>query len=92
MAALIALGAMSVGWMVFIAALIAIEKLLPWKAVANRGIALLLLVLGIGVAFAPADVPGLTTPSSPQAMNRMDMAPNGGSEGTMQDDAAPNGD
>ena len=32
MAALFALGVMSVGWMVFIAALIAIEKLLPWKA------------------------------------------------------------
>jgi predicted metal-binding membrane protein len=85
MAALIALGVMSVGWMVFIAALIAIEKLLPWKAVANRGIAVLLLVLGIGVAFAPADVPGLTIPNSPQVMNRMDMGPKGDSEGTMQD-------
>ena len=32
MAALFALGVMSVGWMVFIAALIAAEKLLPWRA------------------------------------------------------------
>ena len=63
MAALIALGVMSVGWMVFIAALIAFEKLLPWKAVANRSIAVLLVALGLGVAFAPADVPGLTVPS-----------------------------
>jgi predicted metal-binding membrane protein len=63
MAALIALGVMSVGWMVFIAALIAVEKLLPWKAVANRSIAILLAVLGLAVAFVPADVPGLTVPS-----------------------------
>ena len=63
MAALIALGVMSVGWMVFIAALIAVEKLLPWKAVANRSIAVLLVVLGLGVAFAPEHVPGLTVPA-----------------------------
>jgi predicted metal-binding membrane protein len=63
MAALIALGAMSVGWMVFVAALIAVEKLLPWKAVANRSIAVLLACLGLAVAFAPEHVPGLTAPS-----------------------------
>jgi predicted metal-binding membrane protein len=73
MAALIALGVMSVGWMVFIAALIAIEKLLPWKRVANRGIAVLLVVLGLGVAFAPDDVPGLTVPGSPEARAGMQM-------------------
>jgi hypothetical protein len=73
MASLIALGVMSIGWMVFIAALIATEKLLPWKAVANRGIAVLLLVLGLGVAFVPADVPGLTTPGSPEAMGAMEQ-------------------
>jgi predicted metal-binding membrane protein len=72
MAALFALGVMSVGWMVFIAALIATEKLLPWKAVANRGIAVLLLVLGLSVAFMPEDVPGLTLPDSAQAMQGMD--------------------
>ena len=37
MAALFALRVMSFGWMAFIAALIAIEKLLPWKTIANRG-------------------------------------------------------
>jgi predicted metal-binding membrane protein len=63
MVALIAVGVMSLGWMVFIAALIALEKLLPWKAFANRSIALLLVVLGLGVAFAAEDVPGLTVPS-----------------------------
>jgi predicted metal-binding membrane protein len=62
MAALIALGVMSVAWMVFVAALIAVEKLLPWKAVANRSIAILLAVLGLAVAFVPANVPGLTLP------------------------------
>lgn len=71
MASLIALGVMSIGWMVFIAALIATEKLLPWKAVANRGIAVLLLVLGLGVAFVPEDVPGLTVPGSSEAMQGM---------------------
>ena len=47
MAALFALGVMSVGWMVLVAALIATEKLLPWRTVASRGIAVLLAVLGI---------------------------------------------
>jgi hypothetical protein len=63
---------MSIGWMVFVAALIATEKLLPWKAVANRGIAILLIVLGLGVAFAPEDVPGLTLPDSSEASQAMD--------------------
>ena len=72
MAALFALGVMSLGWMAFIAALIAIEKLLPWRLLANRGIALLLLVLGLSVVFTPASVPGLTLPGSPKAMQSMD--------------------
>jgi predicted metal-binding membrane protein len=72
MAALFALGVMSIGWMVFVAALIATEKLLPWKAVANRGIAVLLVVLGLGVAFASQDVPGLTLPDSAEARAAMD--------------------
>jgi predicted metal-binding membrane protein len=62
MAALFALGLMSIGWMAFIAALIAIEKLLPWRKVANVSVAVLLLVLGISVALAPNKVPGLTIP------------------------------
>jgi predicted metal-binding membrane protein len=71
MAALFALGVMSLGWMAFVAGLIAIEKLLPWKALANRGIAVLLLVLGLGVAFSADSVPGLTVPGSPAAMRAM---------------------
>jgi len=72
MAALFALGVMSLGWMVFIAALIAIEKLLPWQNVANHMIAVLLLVLGLAVAFVPEDVPGLIIPGSPAAMRAME--------------------
>ena len=71
MAALFALGVMSIGWMVLIAALIALEKLLPWKAVANRSVAVLLVVLGLAVALAPEQVPGLTLPDSPQAEGAM---------------------
>jgi predicted metal-binding membrane protein len=72
MAALFALGVMSVGWMVFIAALIAAEKLLPWRVFANRGIAVLLVALGLAVAFFAADVPGLTLPDSPEARAAME--------------------
>ncbi len=71
MGALLALGVMSLGWMAFIAVLIALEKLLPWKELANRGIAVLLVVLGLGVAFTPATVPGLTIPGSSEAMQGM---------------------
>jgi len=67
MAALLALGVMSVGWMVLVAALIATEKLLPWRTIATRGIAVLLAVLGIALAFAPEDMPGLTVPGSSHA-------------------------
>lgn len=62
MAALFAVGVMSLGWMALIAAFIAGEKLLPWPAAARRAVAVLLLALGLGVAFAPAAVPGFTEP------------------------------
>ena len=60
MAALFALGVMSIAWMTLIAALIAAEKLLPWTQPATRAIAVLLAGLGLAVAFVPASVPGLT--------------------------------
>jgi predicted metal-binding membrane protein len=85
MAALFALGVMSIGWMAFIAALIATEKLLPWRAVANRGIAVLLAVVGIAVAFAPEDVPGLTLPDSPEAAQAMEAM---GMEGESMDEGS----
>jgi predicted metal-binding membrane protein len=74
MAALFALGVMSLGWMALIAALIAAEKLLPRQALASAGVTVLLAVLGLGVAFAPASVPGLTQPGSMQSMQSMDGA------------------
>ncbi len=80
MAALFALGVMSIGWMAFIAALIALEKLLPVKELANRGIAVLLVVLGVAVAIVPSSVPGLTQPGSAaatRAMRAMGMGPEG---------------
>ena len=96
MAALFALGVMSIGWMVFVAALIATEKLLPWKAIANRGIAVALLVLGLAVAFVPEDVPGLTLPDSPEAaraMEAMGMEGGGMDEGMSggMEEATPGG-
>ena len=87
MVALFALGVMSIGWMVFIAALIAVEKLLPWRELANRGIAVLLLVLGLSVAFSAESVPGLTLPDSPEAaraMRAMDMQPGGTTDPGME--------
>jgi predicted metal-binding membrane protein len=71
MAALFALGAMSLTWMLLISILIAVERLLPWRAVATRGVALALAALAIGVAAAPASVPGLTVPGSPAATSAM---------------------
>jgi predicted metal-binding membrane protein len=71
MAALFALGVMSIPWMIVVAGMIALEKLLPWKAAANRAIALTLIVLGVGVAFSPGHVPGLTLPDSPAAARTM---------------------
>jgi predicted metal-binding membrane protein len=62
MAALFAVGVMSLGWMALIAAFIAAEKLLPWPLVARRGVAVLLLTLGLGVALVPGDVPGFAEP------------------------------
>ncbi len=72
MASLFALGVMSVAWMAFVAALIALEKLAPWRVAANRAIAVGLLSIGIGLAVAPASVPALTVPGSGGSMMRMD--------------------
>ncbi len=62
MGALFAVGVMNVAWMVVVAALVAIEKLLPRRELAVAGTAVLLAALGLAVAFAPAQVPWLTIP------------------------------
>ena len=64
MASLFALGVMSLAWMAFVAALIALEKTLPWRRTVTYATAALLLVLGIALLAAPGEVPGLTLPGS----------------------------
>lgn len=71
MVVLFALGAMSLTWMIVVTVLIAAEKLLPRR---RPGVALVATAVGalaIGVAAAPADLPGLTVPGSPAAMRSM---------------------
>ncbi|HEY2200612.1 MAG TPA: DUF2182 domain-containing protein, partial [Solirubrobacteraceae bacterium] len=78
MAALFALGLMSITWMVLIAAAIAGEKLLPSPATTNRVITTGLAVLGLAVMISPGRVPGLVLPGSAQAhqaMQRMQAMP-----------------
>jgi predicted metal-binding membrane protein len=77
MAALFALGVMSIGWMILIAVLIAIEKLLPWKAIPSGVTAALLVVLGVAVMFFPDEVPGLTIPMSDASMQMDSMSMSG---------------
>ena len=62
MAALFALGVMSLAWMAFIAGLIAVEKLIPARRVATYGTAAVLLALGVLVIVAPDVIPGFTVP------------------------------
>jgi predicted metal-binding membrane protein len=62
MAALFALGVMSITWTTLVAALVAFEKILPWRRVATWGTAMLLAVLGLLLLGAPAAVPELTLP------------------------------
>ena len=62
MAALFALGMMSLTWMAVVAALIAAERLLPRTT--RLAVALVFVALGTAVALAPDRVPGLTVPGS----------------------------
>jgi predicted metal-binding membrane protein len=64
MAALFALGVMSIAWMVFIAGLIAVEKLVPARRLATYGTAALLLALAVLLVAAPDLIPGFTVPGS----------------------------
>jgi predicted metal-binding membrane protein len=63
MAALFALGVMSLLWMAVVAAVIFTEKVLPRGMRLARVVGLALIVLGIWVAVSPGSVPGLTEPS-----------------------------
>ncbi len=86
MAALLALGVMSIGWMALIAAFIAIEKLLPWRAAATGIVTAGLAVLAIGVLASPEDVPGLTIPGSAEAQEAEEMMR---MDGAMSEEAMP---
>jgi predicted metal-binding membrane protein len=76
MAALFALGVMSLTWMAFVAALIALEKIVPWRRVVRWGTAAVLLALAVAVLASPHDVPGLVVPGGAHgAMNSMNSMP-----------------
>jgi predicted metal-binding membrane protein len=64
MAALFALGVMSLTWMVVIAALVALEKVGSWPRGARLATAVVLAALAVGVLVAPHEVPGLVVPGS----------------------------
>ena len=71
MASLFALGVMSLAWMAFVAALIALEKTLPWERPVKYGTAALLVLLGVALIAAPDAVPGLTVPGDGATMDGM---------------------
>ena len=62
MAVLFAIGVMNVTWMVVMAALVAIQKLLPSHRVAIGASVAFIVALGLTVALAPHQVPALTIP------------------------------
>jgi predicted metal-binding membrane protein len=64
MAALFALGVMSLVWMAVVAALITAEKTIPWRRTVVWSTTAILLVLAVMVAVAPHSVPGLVVPGS----------------------------
>jgi predicted metal-binding membrane protein len=70
MAALFALGVMSLTWMALIAGLIALEKIAPRARAARLATVGVLAVLAAGVLAAPQHVPGLVLPH-PGGMHAM---------------------
>jgi predicted metal-binding membrane protein len=66
---LLALGVMSLTWMLVVAGLIFTEKVMPHGDRLARVFAIAFVGLGIWVAAAPGSVPGLTQPSSAAVMS-----------------------
>jgi predicted metal-binding membrane protein len=62
MAMLVALGAMSISWMLVITVIACAQKLLPPRAAIDVPLALAITGLGILIILAPSAVPGLTPP------------------------------
>jgi predicted metal-binding membrane protein len=59
---LVALGVMSLTWMVVIAVLAVAQKLLPAKAAVDVPLALAIVGFGIWIVVTPSSVPGLVPP------------------------------
>ena len=68
MAALFALGVMSLVGMAVVAALITVEKTLPWRRSALTFTTVVLLALAVIVVVAPHAIPGLVVPGTPGVM------------------------
>jgi predicted metal-binding membrane protein len=75
MASLFALGVMSLAWMALVAALIALEKTVPWGRPSTYATALVLLALGVVLIASPEVLPGLVVPSDGGAMDGMSEGP-----------------
>jgi predicted metal-binding membrane protein len=63
MAALFALGVMSLAWTALVATLIALEKTLPWGRAVTWGTAAVLILLAVALVATPHAVPGLVVPN-----------------------------
>jgi predicted metal-binding membrane protein len=71
MAALFALGVMSLTWMGLVAVLVALEKVGPWGRGARLATAGVLVVLAAAILAVPHDVPGLVVPGSHTSLQTM---------------------
>jgi predicted metal-binding membrane protein len=71
MAALFALGVMSLAWMALVAVLITIEKTLPWRRAATWSCTAVLLILAVALVTVPHAVPGLVVPSGTHSVHAM---------------------
>jgi predicted metal-binding membrane protein len=62
MLTMVALGIMSVTWMILATGVVLLQKLLPPRAAIDVPVALVLIALGLAVVLAPSSVPGLVHP------------------------------
>jgi predicted metal-binding membrane protein len=62
MVMLVAIGVMSIIWMIVVAVLVFAQKLLPPKPALDVPLALAMVGLGILIVLAPSSIPGLTAP------------------------------
>ncbi|MCW3067931.1 MAG: hypothetical protein JWL67_556 [Solirubrobacterales bacterium] len=71
MAALFALGVMSLAWMGLIAVLVALEKVGPWRRGARLATSGVLVVLATAILAVPHEIPGFVVPGSPASVHMM---------------------